>query len=113
MLEGQGLGGTQVVTVTEQPLVEGRLPVEAVAPLRAWLDRLGTDRELRAAAIRRSLQGSLGDLAHRTGAVATALESQAAAVEQLRGDVRVSYDEAFEQVRSDIDQGALLRGEKI
>ncbi len=113
MLEGQGLGGTQVVTVTEQPLVEGRLPVEAVAPLRAWLDRLGTDRELRAAAIRRSLQGSLGDLAHRTGAVATALESQAAAVEQLRGDVRVSYDEAFEQVRSDIDQGALLRGEVL
>ncbi len=113
MLLDQGLADAPVVTVAEQELVDGRLPAASVAPLRAWLDRLGSDTEARHAAIRRSLQGSLTDLATRTTAVADTLDRQAAVADALLGDVRIAYDEALAQVRADIQQGTLLRGEVL
>ncbi|MFZ0157791.1 MAG: hypothetical protein WAL50_02070, partial [Kineosporiaceae bacterium] len=113
MLTEQGLGDTPIVTVAEQGLVDGRLPADSVAPLREWLARLGTDREARAAAIRRSLQGALTDLAGRTGAVADTMVRQVEVTERLLGDVDAAYADALTQVRGDIDQGALLRGEVL
>jgi hypothetical protein len=113
MLAEQGLGQTPVVTVAEQPLVEGRLPDAAVAPLREWLTRLGTDRQARAAAIRRSLQGSLTDLAARSTAVADTMAAQVAAGDQLLADVDAAYQQALAQVHRDIEAGELLRGEVL
>jgi len=113
MLTEQGLGETPIVTVAEQDLVADRLPVTAVAPLRDWLDRLGSDRQARDSAIRRALQGSLADLATRSEVVADALDRQGAVVEALRGDVREAYAEALRTVRQDIEQGALMRGEVL
>jgi hypothetical protein len=113
MLTEQGLADTPIASVAEQGLTDGRLPTEAVAHLREWLDRLGSDREMRATAIRASLQGSLGDLADRAVVVADTLERQAVVVEQLRGDVREVYADALRQIRADLDSGALLRGEVL
>jgi hypothetical protein len=113
MLAEQGLGQTPVVTVAEQPLVEGRLPDAAVAPLREWLTRLGTDRQARTAAIRRSLQGSLTDLAARSTAVADTMAAQVAAGDQLLADVDAAYQQALAQVHRDIEAGELLRGEVL
>jgi hypothetical protein len=113
MLTEQGLADTPIASVAEQGLTDGRLPIEAVAHLREWLDRLGSDREMRATAIRASLQGSLGDLADRAVVVADTLERQAVVVEQLRGDVREVYADALRQIRADLDSGALLRGEVL
>jgi len=113
MLTEQGLGETPIVTVAEQDLVADRLPVTAVAPLRDWLDRLGSDRQARDSAIRRALQGSLADLATRSEVVADALDRQGAVVEALRGDVREAYAGALRTVRQDIEQGALMRGEVL
>lgn len=113
MLTEQQLVDTPIVSVAEQGLTDGRLPLEAVAHLREWLDRLGSDREMRATAIRRSLQGSLGDLADRTVVVAETLERQAVVVEQLRGDVREVYADALRRVRGDLESGTLLRGEVL
>ena len=113
MLAEQGLPGTPIVTVAEQDLVDGRLPAAAVAPLREWLARLGSDREARAEAIRRSLQGSLTDLAHRTGAVAETAAQQVQTTERLLADVDTAYADALAQVRRDIETGELLRGEVL
>ncbi len=113
MLAEQHLAGTPIVTVAEQELQEGRLPAESVAPLREWLDRLGNDREARDAAIRRSLQGSMGDLANRADTVAAALDRQSEAIAALREDVRAAYSTALEEIRSDIEQGNLMRGEVL
>ena len=113
MLAEQGLGQTPVVAVAEQPLVDGRLPAAAVAPLREWLTRLGTDREARAAAIRRSLQGSLTDLAARSRAVADTMAAQVAVGDQLLADVDAAYQQALDQVHRDIEAGELLRGEVL
>ena len=113
MLAEQHLGETPIVCVVEQDHVDGRLPLDAVVPLRAWLDRLGSDRQVRDAAIRRSLEGSLADLAARSVTVADALDRQTAAVDQLRRDVREAYADALRQVRGDLESGALLRGEVL
>ncbi|MBK6872250.1 MAG: GTPase domain-containing protein, partial [Kineosporiaceae bacterium] len=113
MLAEEGLPETPVITVTEQPLVEGRLPAGEVAPLRDWLDRLGADHEARAASIRRSLQGALADLAARTHAVSAAVDEQVQIGQKLLGDVDAAYADALTTVRKDIDAGALLRGEVL
>lgn len=113
MLTEQGLDDTTVVAIAEQDLLEGRLPAEVVAPLRAWLDRLGSDREMRAEAVRRSLQGSLSDLAERAVTVAEALDRQMAVSTQLGEDVREAYDDALRRVRADLESGTLLRGEVL
>ncbi|MFN8081635.1 MAG: hypothetical protein U0Q19_18920 [Kineosporiaceae bacterium] len=113
MLAEEGLPDTPVITVTEQPLTEGRLPAAEVAPLRDWLDRLGADREARAASIRRSLHGALADLGTRTHAVASAADEQVRIGQKLLGDVEAAYADALTTVRKDIDAGALLRGEVL
>ncbi|MBL8929270.1 MAG: ABC transporter [Kineosporiaceae bacterium] len=113
MLTEEGLHDTPVVTVIEQELVEGRLPAGAVADLRGWLDRLGADTEARAAAVRRSLQGSLGDLAARTHAVAEAVATQVEVGDRLLSDVEAAYGEAQTAVRTAVESGTLLRGEVL
>jgi energy-coupling factor transporter ATP-binding protein EcfA2 len=113
MLAEQQLADTPVVAVAEQDHGDARLPADAVQSVRGWLDRLGSDRELRSAAIQRSLQGSMGDLAHRAGVVADAVDRQAAAVDRLREDVREAYADALRQVRADLESGTLLRGEVL
>ncbi len=113
MLAAHGLGDVPIVPVDEQPLVENRLPAAAVAGVRSWLDRLGSDTEARQAAIRRSLSGSLGDIADRSTVVAETIADQLALTRQLMDDVTVAYEQALAQVREDIDQGALLRGEVL
>ncbi len=113
MLGEQGLADTPVVTVAEQGLLDGRLPAAAVAPLRQWLERLGTDQEARAAAIRRSLQGSLTDLARRAALLADVVAQQVEVTDNLLADVEAAYAEALGQVHRDIEAGELLRGEVL
>ncbi len=113
MLAEEGLPDTPVLAVAEQPLADGRLPAASVASLREWLDRLGADQGARAAAIRRSLQGSIADLGTRTGAVAGAIDRQVEVTAALLGDVDAAYADALTAVRRDIAQGSLLRGEVL
>ena len=113
MLAERELGDTTIFAIDEQPLDGARLPTDAVAPLRLWLDRLGADQEARAEAIRRSLRGSLGDLATRTNAVADVSDEQLAAVEGLRTLASAPYGDALAQVRDDIGKGTLLKGEVL
>lgn len=113
MLAERGLGDTTIFAIDEQPLDAARLPTGSVAPLRVWLDRLGADQEARADAIRRSLRGSLGDLATRTNAVAAVGDEQLAAVAGLRTLARSPYQDALAQVRDDIGKGTLLKGEVL
>jgi energy-coupling factor transporter ATP-binding protein EcfA2 len=113
MLAARGLAGTLVFTITEQPLDGTRLPRDAVAPVSGWLQHLGSNRDARAAAIQRSLTGSLDDLARRVGLVASAVDQQLATVETLRTLAYAPYAAAAEQIRIEIGQGALLKGEVL
>lgn len=113
MLTERGLGGTQVFSIQEQPLDGTRLPASAVAHVRGWLEELGDNRDARAAAIQRSLTGSLSDLIARTDRVADAADRQVATLESLRSLARTPYEAATVQIRNDIGQGALLKGEVL
>ncbi len=113
MLAERGLGGTTVFTIDERPFNGTRLPLTAVAHVRGWLEHLANDTDARAAAIQRSLAGSLSDLATRTVRVAEAASRQADTIDALRTLAHAPYDAGAQQVRTDIGQGALLKGEVL
>ena len=85
----RGLGEVAIHTVEEQPLSEGRLPAEAIAPIGSYLEGIGRDTEERAAIVRRSL----------SGAVASSLEETTRALEAAR-----QRNREFEAAADDIEQ---------
>ena len=89
LAQRRGLGEVTIYTVEEQPLIDGRLPVQAIAPIGAYLEGIGRDAEERAAIVRRSL----------SGAVASSLEEASRSLEAARERHR-----AFESASQDIAQ---------
>jgi energy-coupling factor transporter ATP-binding protein EcfA2 len=113
MLEERGLGGTPVLVVPETTLADGRLPAEALAPVRAWLDELAADAQARAGLVARTLTGALDSVPVRAATVRAALAEQQAAAQELAGAVDRAYVEALEDIDETIRSGALLRGEVL
>jgi energy-coupling factor transporter ATP-binding protein EcfA2 len=113
MMQRAGLGTARLFVVEERPLVEGRLPEDQVAPLRAWLHGLAADQEERAAVVRQTLSGALDSLVTRVGTLVAAVEAQDAAARQLRDVADASYDRARTGVDEGVQNGSLLRGEVL
>jgi energy-coupling factor transporter ATP-binding protein EcfA2 len=113
MLSERGLGGTHVFTIAEQSLDGTRLPVAAVADVRKWLVDLANDDTARAAAIARSLTGSLVNLEAQTRRISIAAARQSETIETLRTLAHAPYKSAAEQIRIDIGTGAVLKGEVL
>ena len=99
--------------IDEQALVDTRLPSVTVAPLRAWLDRLGSDRDARSAMVRRSLHGSLLEMLKRSAAIADAADHQATVTADLRQIADRQYQQAQSDVRDAVNDGQVLRGEVL
>lgn len=89
LAQRRGLGEVTIHTVAEQPLSDGRLPVQAIAPIGAYLEGIGRDAEERAAIVRRSM----------SGAVTSSLEEASRSLEAARERHR-----AFESASQDIAQ---------
>ena len=113
MLGERGLDGTELLVVPESRLESGLLPAEALASVRRWLDALASDAQSRAALIQRTLAGALASIPARVGAVRSAAEAQAAAVEELQRQVANAYGRALEEVEETLRGGSLLRGEVL
>jgi len=113
MLGERGLDGTELLVVPESRLESGLLPAGALAPVRRWLDALASDAQSRAALIQRTLAGALASIPARVGAVRSAAEAQAAAVEELQRQVANAYGRALEEVEETLRGGSLLRGEVL
>ena len=94
----RGLGEVMIVTVEEQPLTEGRLPVEAVAPIGSFLESIGRDAAERAAIVRRSL----------TGAVSSSCEESVRALDGAR-----ACQHAYEQAAEGIEQIVVSRAREV
>ena len=99
--------------IDEQPLADARLPSATVAPLRAWLDRLGSDRDARSAMVRRSLHGSLLEMLERSAAIADAADHQTTVTAGLRQIADRQYQQAQSDVRDAVNDGQVLRGEVL
>ena len=99
--------------IDEQALDGGRLRADAVAPLHAWLDHLGADRDARSEMVRRSLRGSLEELLTRCTCIAEAADHQATVTAGLRKISARQYEEAHAAVRTAVGEGQVLRGEVL
>jgi hypothetical protein len=113
MLERAGLATARLFVVEERPLIDGRLPEDQVAPLRAWLHALAADQDARAAVVRQTLTGALDSLEQRAAGVAVAIEAQDGAARGLHEAATAAYDAARAGVDEGVRSGSLLRGEVL
>ena len=113
MLQRAGLSGARLFVVEERPLVDGFLPPEQVAPLRAWLHELAADQEQRAAVVRQTLAGALESLDERVRGIVAAVEQQDAAAGALAAATENAYAAARAGVDEGVANGSLLRGEVL
>ncbi|WP_324275223.1 PilZ domain-containing protein [Blastococcus brunescens] len=113
MLQRAGLTGARLFVVEERPLVDGRVPEDQVAPLRAWLHELAADQEARAAVVRQTLTGALDSLVQRVDGIAAAVDEQVAAGEALRAAAAAAYTAAYDGIDEGVRSGTLLRGEVL
>ena len=87
LAQRRGLGDVPIMTIDEQPLTDGRLPVNAVAPIGFFLETIGRDAAERAAIVRRSL----------AGAVSASLAESLSALDGAREHNR-AYEQAVERI---------------
>ena len=113
MLQDEGLPEADVLVVPETSLAEGLIPAAALAPVRAWLDDLAADAQVRAALVRRTLRGALASLPARAAAVEGAAVQQLSAAAELRAEADAAYAAAGREVEAALRSGSLLRGEVL
>ncbi len=113
MLRAEGLGSAPTFTIEEQPLVEGRLPAPAVQPIKAWIGSLAADQHARAELVRRTLVGTIGELAVRSERVAVAVEYQDEMLGWLGERARDAFDRAVWNIAVDVRDGTVMRGEVL
>jgi energy-coupling factor transporter ATP-binding protein EcfA2 len=113
MLRREGLEAARLFVVRERPLVDGRLPDDEIAPLRAWLRGLAVDREQRDAVVRQTLAGALDSLDGRVLGLLAAVQEQEAAADSLWRAADDSYGRARAEVDESVASGSLLRGEVL
>ena len=110
MLDANGLAEARLFTVTETPLVDGRLG-GAEDEIRAWVEALVDDADARAATIRRTVMGAVDSLQPRVGRVMQAMREHQRAAESLVAASTSQQHPAGELVPDDVHGGGLLRGE--
>jgi energy-coupling factor transporter ATP-binding protein EcfA2 len=113
LMARRGLGGSPLFVVEEHALVDGRLPAQAVAPVRQWLDGLAASAAARDAVVRSTLTGALGEVAQRAHGLADVLDHQDGRLAALRSVVDDAYGAAFDRVATALGDGSLLRAEVL
>jgi energy-coupling factor transporter ATP-binding protein EcfA2 len=113
MLRREGLGLAPTFTIDEQPLVDGLLPAPAVQPITAWIDSLAADQQARAGLVRRTLVGTLVELAARTERVAASLDYQDEMVGWFDDRARDTFERASWNIAVDVRDGTVMRGEVL
>lgn len=114
MLRRQGLGEARLFIIREGELdALGMLPAQEVEPLRQWLQDIAEDAVGRAGIARRTLNGTVKELALRVAETGKAMEDEQRARESLGQDVRSAYADAVARILQATRDGALLRGEVL
>lgn len=113
LLDHEGLADAPLLLVPEAPLVQGRLPPVAVAPVQRWITALAEDGSARAAVIRATLTGAVNSLRGRGAALAEAVDAQERAAWELNAAVDSSYGHSRATVAAELTGGTLLRGEVL
>jgi len=114
MLREQGLPTAPIFTVPETTLdADGRLPADAVARLRSWLEALAGDARARSIVVGQTLRGAVESLSGRTADLVVASRDQADAAAALQRSVDDAFADARRHVSDGMTDGTLLRGEVL
>jgi hypothetical protein len=113
MLVHERLAAAPVFVLEEQPLEHGRLPASAVAAVGHWAHALASDQDARRELIRRTLTGTIDDLATRVEVIRDVLRAQDEAVAHLATKADERYADAREQLVEDVRDGTVMRGEVL
>lgn len=114
MLAARGLKDSPLFIVREgTPDEDGLLPASYVADIRGWLDALADDADARGAVVKQTLEGAIRVLSAKTFQIASVVEEQGKAVQQLRDDADRAYDRALAAIHTATADGTLLRGEVL
>ncbi len=113
MLADAGHAEVPIYPIEATELIDGRLPTEAIAELRAMLDGLAADAEQRATVVSRTLDGAMASIGDRVTEVATAADEQQGAADELRQSLEETYAAARADLGADIASGNLLRDEVL
>ncbi|MGL4177927.1 MAG: ABC transporter [Dermatophilaceae bacterium] len=113
MLREQDLPTAPIFTVPEAVLEDGRLPDDAYARLRAWLEALAGDARARSIVVGQTLRGAVDSLSARTEELVAASHEQHAAAAALVEALDESFEVAHDRVAAGMTDGTLLRGEVL
>jgi hypothetical protein len=113
MLDREALGGTPIFVLEEQPLADGRIPYAELRTMREWLGALAADQHARAELVRRTLHGTVRNVAERVDDLAEAVTAQETALAYLRRRVDENFAAALTQLSDDVRDGTVMRGEVL
>lgn len=113
MLREEGLGEAPMFALTEARLADGLLAAGDVAPIRRWLSGLVSEAGRRAAVVRQSLQGSLGQLDDEVAALLAGLAEQRDAAGDLRQQAEGAFETTGDRAALGIGDGTMLRDEIV
>ena len=103
---GTGLGAG--VHDPETTLVDGLLPVRAIATLRRWLHEQAGNPDARDGHIGRGVVGALDQVRRRVRALADAAADQAVADRMLRADINTCLEQAGRDILAGFGDGSAL-----
>ncbi len=113
MLRDHGLREAPVFTITEAPLIDGRLGADAMSETQRWIEGLVADADAREALVRSTLAGAIASVPERTARVSAAMAAQTSVGRALETLSLHHYDEALHHLAAELDSGTLLRGEVL
>jgi hypothetical protein len=111
MLTANGLGDNDRFVINETVITEGRLPPEASAPLRAWLEDTASKGDRRVAVLTQTMSGVLDTFRTRIPGLAAEVQAQFAVRADLQAGVERAYADALAETGEELRNGSLLRGE--
>ncbi|MDO4888604.1 MAG: dynamin family protein [Actinomycetaceae bacterium] len=112
-LEDNGLGHAPLFVISERIGDEGRIPADAVAPVRTWLQGLVRDAVARSSVARQTLMGAVDSLVRNRQDILLALRDQVETVGNMRGDVDRAGREAYGSIVASLADGKILRSEVL
>ncbi len=111
MLEANGLGENDRFVINETVITDGRLPAEASAPVREWLQDTAVRADRRVAVLTQTMAGALDTFRSRVPALAAEVEAQLVIRSDLKAAVEGAYAAGLAEADEALADGSLLRGE--
>ena len=111
MLEANGLGENDRFVINETVITDSRLPPEASAPVREWLQDTAVRADRRVAVLTQTMAGALDTFRSRVPALAAEVEAQLVIRSDLKAAVEGAYAAGLGEAEEALADGSLLRGE--